>query len=56
MKKILAFLLVVPAVLAQVVEPPTPMQMVWSVFAVATIVFLFAIYHLHLESKNKKRQ
>lgn len=52
MKKLLALLLGVPAVFAQA-ENPTPMQLVWSIFAVAVIVFLFAAYHQHLEHVNK---
>src|SRR3989344_3786503 len=40
---------------AQTAEP-TPMQLVWSIFAVAAIVLLFTIYHLHLEGKGKKRR
>lgn len=58
MKKILGILtglaLAVPVTFAQTAEP-TPMQLVWSIFAVAAIVLLFTIYHLHLEGKSKKR-
>ena len=33
---------------------PTAMQLIWSVFAVAVIVALFALHHLYLEEKHKK--
>ena len=54
MKKLLALLAAVPVAFAQPTEP-TPMQLVWSIFAVAVIVLLFTLYHLHLERKNKKK-
>jgi len=34
----------------------TPMQVVWSIFAVAVIVLLFTLYHMHLEKKTVKRK
>ena len=55
MRKLLALLFGIPAAFAQITEP-TPMQLVWSIFAVAAIVLLFTVYHLHLEGKSKKRR
>lgn len=34
----------------------TPMQWVWSIFAIAVIVLLFILYHLHLEKKHGKKK
>ncbi len=37
------------------VVTPTPIQLVWSIFAVAVIVILFTIYHVHLEKTQRKK-
>ncbi|MEK6888081.1 MAG: hypothetical protein AABX14_03995 [Candidatus Aenigmatarchaeota archaeon] len=32
----------------------TPVQLVWSVFAVSVIVILFILYHIHLKTKKRR--
>ena len=32
----------------------TPVQLVWSLFAVSVIVILFILYHMHLKTKKRR--